>query len=168
VGEKPVYLFNDGDGSGEYLLNWWRALEEDKGERALLRRALGPDEVSLTPAYVRLLFGLKAKGHHVNQKKLAIIAGLVSHIERETDASLAASMAEPKAGGSGARVSGLRFRKLLAVKDAEDLYQLMLRTIRMLDKTASLYDLAKSIYWWNERTRREWAYDYYSRATDEK
>jgi CRISPR system Cascade subunit CasB len=163
-------MFHQTDESGSILLTWWKELESDKGERAVLRRASNLTDVAFSPAYHRLLSRLQQKGDAVNREALAAVAGLVTHVKVHSDSggSLASQMASPKSGGGGARVSGLRFKRLLAVADRNDLYPLLIRVIHLLDGTVNLLSLANAVYWWNENTRKQWAYDYYSTAPAEK
>jgi CRISPR system Cascade subunit CasB len=99
---------------------------------------------------------------------LAAVAGLAAHVKSHTGgASIAQQMAAPKAPGAGARVSGLRFRRLLAVSDRDELYPLLLRVVNLLDGRVNLVSLANSTFWWNERTKKDWAYEYYTTAPSE-
>jgi CRISPR system Cascade subunit CasB len=71
------------------------------------------------------------------------------------------------AEGDKPKVSGLRFRRLLSIENHDELYQAMIRIIRLLDNNANIYDLAKKVYWWNEKTKKRLAYDYYANANTE-
>ena len=48
------------------------------------------------------------------------------------------------------------------------LFPLLIRAIRLLDGSVDLVSLANAAFWWNERTRKSWAYDYYATAPSEK
>lgn len=163
-------MFQSNDESGSILLAWWKGLESDRGERAFLRRASNITEVAFSPAYHRLLGRLKGESSSVNREALAAVAGLATHVKTHTEIGgyVARQMATPKAGRSGVRVSGLRFRRLLAVSGRDELYPLLIRAIKLLDGKVNLLSLANSVYWWNEDTRKQWAYDYYSTAPAEK
>lgn len=163
-------LFQAGDDSTSILRAWWVGLEYGKGERAVLRKASSPTEVVFSPAYHTLLKQLQQREYRVNRDALAAVAGLVSHVKGDagTDKSIAQLMASPRPGGSGAKVSGLRFRRLLAVTGRDELYPLLIRVIRLLDSKVNLVSLANSAYWWNEITRKQWAYDYYATAPTEQ
>ncbi len=169
--KKKPQLFDPDDDSGKILLEWWKKLEENRGDRAELRRADDPMEVVFSPAYHRLYQRL----HLSDKEALATIAGLCSHVEKNRNVrkytqtnqdpymGIAEQMAESKSQGDDkkARVSGLRFRRLLAIKDRNELYHAMIRIIRLLGGTVNIYDLANSMYWWNEITKKKWAYEYY-------
>lgn len=158
-------LFKPGSEAAAILHLWWKELEDQKGERARLRRAPSPVEVVFSPAYHRLFRNLP-----INRERLASVAGLVSHVKEDTgfSISLPQQMATRKTGSDNAIVSGLRFRRLLAIPDRNALYPMMIRVIRLLGGRLNLLSLAESVYWWNESTRKEWAYDYYATAPKEK
>ena len=164
-------IFTEGDESSGLLISWWEALDQDRGERANLRRAASPSEVAFGPALHRLLGRLSGKGYPVGTDgtvAVAAVAGLAAHVKSHIGgASIAQQMATPKSPGAGARVSGLRFRRLLAVSDRDELYPLLLRVVRLLDGHVNLVSLANAAFWWNDRTKRDWAYDYYATAPSE-
>lgn len=171
MSEQPLKsLFQRGDDSAAILRTWWEGLEQDKGERAAMRRASSPAEVTFSPAYHHLLGQLQQHAYKANQDALAVVAGLSAHIKEDAASgkSLAQQMASSRTIGSGAKVSGLRFRRLLAVTQRDDLYPLLIRIIRLLDGKVNLIDLANAVYYWNEKVRRRWAYDYYATAPAEK
>lgn len=142
------------------VLQWYNALEYDKGARAELRRAHNATEVVFLPVYHRLYAILEAL--NPDKEALACVAGLCAHVKENLQMGLAEQMAKCKAGSENPKVSSLRFRKLLAVKDKEDLYHTMIRVIRQLDGAVNVVDLAKTVYWWNEKTKKELAYAYYA------
>lgn len=164
--------------SFEILRAWWKSLEDDKGERATLRRAANLTGVMLSPAFHRLLNDLRRAGFGIPDSrypKLAAIAGLAARIKPphldDGDKSLATSMGTPKINGGKAVVSELRVRRLLACDDIEELYTLLRRALAMLDNRTSLADLATTIWNWvpmDEKSpydpRRQMAYDYYAAA----
>lgn len=168
--KAPKFLFQAGDISASILRLWWEGLEQDRGERAVLKRASNPTEVVFSPAYHRLFGQIQQQGFRVRRESLAAVAGLAAHVKEDIgqELTVAKQMAIPKSQGSGAKVSGLRFRRLLATAQSEELYPLLIRVIRLLDGRVNLLDLANSAYWWNEITRRQWAYDYYAAAPEEK
>lgn len=176
--KKANYPFRQrkSDDSSYVLLRaWWKNLENDKGERAALRRAENTTEVVLSPAFHRLLNDLRREGFGIPESrysKLAAIAGLSARIKSEESDSLAKSMGTPKSGGSKAAVSELRMRRLLACNDIEELYTLLRRALALLDNRANLADFAATVWNWvpmDEKRpndpRRQMAYDYYAAAS---
>ncbi len=148
------------------LVAWWRELDKNRGERAVLRRSRTLAEVAFSPAYHRLRLSLSRLGS-VDYERLALVAGLATHVKIVSEGSpLAAQMATGRADGS-ARVSGLRFRRILKMKEQDEFFAGMTRVIALLGGTVNLQSLAQSAYFWNDRTRKEWAFEYYSRALGE-
>jgi len=164
-------IFTEGDESSALLMSWWEGLDRDRGERANLRRAATPSEVVFGACFHKLLGGLHRQGYSLGPEgtvALAAVAGLAAHVKSHIGgASIAQQIATPKSAGAGARVSGLRFRRLLAVSGREELYPLLIRIVRLLDGRVNLVSLANAAFWWNERTKKDWAYDYYAAALSE-
>jgi CRISPR system Cascade subunit CasB len=162
------------DSSFAVLRAWRKNLEDDKGERAAMRRAASTTEVVLSPAFHRLLNELRRAGFGISESrypKLAAIAGLAARIKGEEDERLATSMGTPRSNGGKASVSELRMRRLLACNDIEELYMLLRRALALLDNHANLADLAATVWNWvpmDEKRpndpRRQMAYDYYAVA----
>ena len=159
--------FSKGSPESKALLDWWRGLENNRGDRAVLRRCRSLTEVVFVPSYHRLRQELLRLGN-VDSDGLAITAGLAAHVKViNAEHTLAKQMALPKAGGT-ARVSGLRFRRLLKIEGREDMYHAMIRIVALLGGALNLISLAESVYWWNDLTRKNWAFDYYTNAPSEK
>jgi hypothetical protein len=57
----------------------------------------------------------------------------------------------------------------MSIGDSErnELFLELLRLVRIL-KRVNVIDLAEAAYWWNDRVRKAWAVEYYSRARDER
>jgi len=149
------------------LVEWWGGLERARGDRAALRRCRSAQEIAFVPAFHRLRHDL-SRIAPVDAEKLAVVAGILSHV-RKNDYSLrfAQQMATSKDGGDRALVSGLRFRRLLKIEGRDDLYGAIVRIVRLLDGSVNIASLADGVYWWNERTKNNWAFDYYDRAPEE-
>lgn len=151
-------LFDPDDESGKILFKWWKELEDHRGDRAQLRRAKDPAEVVFVQAYHDLYHKLRLS----DRESLACVAGLSAHVkENNSGKILAEQMAE---GTDKARVSGLRLRRLLRIDDRDELYNAMRRMIQMLGGVVNIYDLARTVYWWNQRTKKQLAYEYYEHA----
>jgi CRISPR system Cascade subunit CasB len=135
------------DASYAILLDWWRGLDAAKGERADLKRAENPLCVAFNPVYHELLHHLQEAGYRLGadgRERLALLAGLAAHIKQHVDNTrLAALMGHPHSAGEKARVSELRFRRILATDDLGELYTQLRRAISLLDGTANLIDLAR-------------------------
>lgn len=149
------------------ILDWWREItrEENRGGRAQLKRAKTLQEVLLVPAYHNLrhrLLGTRL----VLADRVALVAALLARVDGPDEARVAARMAHtPGMGATRSRVSELRFRRLLQVREPEEVFRTMRRVIALLDGVANVLDLARSLYWWpgdsGDRTRQQWALAYY-------
>lgn len=163
---KNTISFSDPE-THQIFLEWWENLDENRGKRAELRHCYNISEVAFTPSFHSLR--IKLSRFRINQEALAAIAGVLSHVKsNDTNSSLPAQMATPKLGSKKAVVSDLRFRRLLTIEDRSELFTTMIRIVRLLEGRVNILDLAKSIYWWNERTKKQLAYDYYENIPVEK
>ncbi|MCD6467810.1 MAG: type I-E CRISPR-associated protein Cse2/CasB [Thermoplasmata archaeon] len=166
--DKKYIRFLQDSPESKALLGWWRGLENNRGDRAALRRCRSLTEVVFVPSYHRLRQELLRLGYVVNSDGLAIVVGLAARIkENNNQYTTANQMALHVAGGS-ARVSDLRFRRLLKIQDKDKLYPAMIRIVALLNSSLNLVSLAGSVYWWNDLTRKNWAFDYYTNAPSEK
>jgi CRISPR system Cascade subunit CasB len=164
-------LFAEGDDSAAILLRWWAGLARRRADRAELRRASTPAEVILCTGYHRLLGELRAAGYPVDAAVaagVAVVAAIAAHVETNAPSgSFARQMAEAVGAQRGARVSGLRFRRLLAVPDRAQLFPMLIRAIRLTGGRADLVSVARSAFFWGDEVRKRWAYDYYETAPKE-
>lgn len=149
---------------GKVLHDWWQQLQKNRGARAELRRCRKPAQVMLHPVYCSLYnrFRPMMEDDSGWEERLAAIAGLLAHVEHESGSSLARQMA-----GNPPEVSELRFRRLLQHKRTE-LYVPMIRVLRKLNKTANIYDLAASVFYWGDAVRKRWALDYFPNTPEPK
>ena len=147
---------------GKKLSEWWRGLENDRGQRAELRRAKNVQEVIMLPCFHRAcrqfasIFGRESRW----QSRLALIMGVLSHVKKiPTDG---VGVAKQMALGDKPVVSELRFRRLLQC-EREELYVALIRVIRQLDGCADIHDLANACFYWGYAVKKRWAFDYYSK-----
>lgn len=143
------------------ISQWWAELEDKRGERAQLRHCKNLEEIFFVPYYQKLYWQLSNR-EWKNRVAVAAIAGLLAHVKNsDTQLKLAEQMAQPK--GDKPIVSELRFRRLLKCETHREVYPTLMRIIHLLNDTANLTYLANSVYWWNNQTRREWAFQYYEK-----
>jgi CRISPR system Cascade subunit CasB len=175
MAEKMLYPFpqwKPGDHSFSILVEWWQELENNKGERAALRRADSLSEVVFCPAYHWLLGSLRKEGYSVTGEvrlpKLAAIAGLATRIKIDDPGVFGRQFGALKQGDKPA-VSELRMRRILACDDLEELYMLLRRALGILGGSVSLSGLAATIWHWEPiaekrpfDSRKQLAYDYYA------
>lgn len=149
---------------GKVLHQWWQGLEEDRASRAMLRRCATLDEVALCPAYQRLYrYLMAARAWPADaalwqNDKLAAIAGLLAHVKTDDTQRLSVKMSE--ASGDKPLVSELRFRDLLKVDSTDDLFISLRRALPLVGHQASIHQLATDVFWWNDNTKKQWAYSY--------
>lgn len=148
---------------GKVLHRWWLGLEEDRASRAILRRCATLDEISLSPAYQRfyrymLVCNWPADAALWQNDKLAAIAGLLAHVKTADTQRLSVKMSE--LSGDKPLVSELRFRDLLKVDTTDDLFISLRRVLPLVGHQASIYQLAADVFWWNDNTKKQWAYSY--------
>lgn len=151
----------------EAVLEWWETLADHNDERAELRRCAMPDEVLLLRSFHRLRLYIEHAETDVQRsdQQLAIVAGVLSHVKTNTAShSLATQMATPAPNQIRARLSGLRFRRLLQITDRNDLFRPLIRVIHQLGGEANVQALASDVYFWGKDARQRWAHDYYTTA----
>lgn len=137
---------------------WWNRLNEQPGEKAQLRRCHSATEVELSAPYFNFLLSLKGIPIPM-RNRLPIIAGVLAHVKSN---DLNQTIAESMGKGETPKVSNLRFRKFINIESDNELYVAMIRIVRLLDGRVNIHDIIKSILYWNERTRKDWAYLYYT------
>ena len=149
---------------GKMLHKWWLGLEEDRASRAVLRRCATLDAVTLSDAYqhfYRYMLACNAWPADAapwQNNKLAAIAGLLAHVKTDDNQRLPIRMSE--LSGDRPLVSELRFRDLLKIETADDLFVSLRRTLPLIGHQAGINLLAHDVYWWNDKTKKEWAYSY--------
>lgn len=143
--------------AGKIIHEWWQSLEDNTGERAMLRRAKSADQVVMSRTFHQLCRRLQPylQGEYNWEERIAAVTGLLSHVRGYVRQPLAEQMA-----GSPPKVSELRFRRILQ-RDRGDLYKAMIRVLRMLDNKANIYDVANSVFDWGDLVKKRWAYRYF-------
>jgi len=143
------------------VFRWWQTLEDNKGDRAELRRAKSINDVIMQQAFYKLWHKL-SKTKWSNRESVALIAGVLSHVKENNGVPFAKSMAD----GEKPKVSNLRFRRFLKNETKEDVFVQAIKMVNLIDKTTGIKDLAKVLYWWNDKERKELAFNYYDTAVD--
>lgn len=158
---------------------WWASLQPDaeaqrKGDRAglaRLRRAATSAEAMAEEATIDLYRRLGCRPEQAGSllPRVAVIAMVLAHVRK--DAEPAADGRRPAAIHAVGRVSSedqdsakmtpLRFRRLLACREDDELAHEMRRFVALADRTVAVGDLANSLFYWGARTRARWAFEYY-------
>ncbi|TAN45749.1 MAG: type I-E CRISPR-associated protein Cse2/CasB [Rhodospirillales bacterium] len=157
---------------GTQAYNWWRTLvperKEDstdkqrlikRGALAQLRHSGNAAEMMFIPEF-RLLCNMLGSNPE-NLNKSFHVARLLAHVRENAYQKVARALG-PQADGKGPRMSEARFRRLLQARDQEDIDKRLTRAIKMLEGKVDVADLANAVWWWNDRTRRDWAFQYFN------
>ena len=145
----------------QQLLDWWKELENNRGDRAALRRASSIEQIMFNTGFHRLWRKLKDTRWR-STERVALIAALAARVkEDDRRKSFAAQLGSPPTGRDKAAFSGLRFRRLLQANHPSELLQACSRAVAMCGGRANLTSLAESMYWWSDGVRKQWAFDYY-------
>lgn len=162
------------------LTAWWHWLDDNRGERAVLRRAASADDILLTPAFARFLDLMPGCWRTPqNLFDSAMVAGLLARVKKdEHKNSFAKALALPKQGGSKAAMSELRFLQLQKSHGPDEFFLRVSRAIALLGGHVNILSLADGILHWllehrrvidREPTKRlavRWASDYYTSFKD--
>lgn len=167
------------------LKRWWSGLDDNRGDRAHLRRATNSDDVLLTPAFAHFLKampdswmeGKTGKNTMLSMSDMALIAAVIARVKSEpqkADATFARSLATPKENGSKAVMSELRFQQLQKSRSPEEFFLRVCRAVSLLGGKVSVDSLADDIAHWliefrygsaskpENRLAVRWASDYYT------
>ncbi|HWV16180.1 MAG TPA: type I-E CRISPR-associated protein Cse2/CasB [Cellvibrio sp.] len=171
------------------LRRWWLALDDNRGDRAQLRRAANADDILLAPAFAHFLQamphswvnGKTSKGVFLSISDMAIIAAVLARVKSEpqkADMTFAKSLAAPKESGGKASMSELRFQQLQKSRTPEDFFTRICRAVNLLGGKANIASLADDIVHWliefrhgpaskpEDRLAVRWASDYYAVFND--
>ena len=144
---------------GGALFGWWQSLQDDRGARAVLRRANDITAVVMTPAFQRLRQRLLTAGWIERtpgssyEDALAATAGLAAHVDVHAD-----GVSIPKAMGE--HVSELRFLRLLNSPDIEAVFSGIRRLMPLMDRELDVRILARDVINWGDVVKRRWTYEY--------
>ncbi|MCK5543862.1 MAG: type I-E CRISPR-associated protein Cse2/CasB [Desulfobulbaceae bacterium] len=173
------------------LQRWYRWLDDNRGDRARLRRAERPEDILLTDAFFHFL--QKMPESWLEKKPMfssAAVAGVLSHVEFDRQtlsrgyqpsdegkpknmASFAEQLATP-VDGKKPPISELRFQQLQKSRSTDDFYRLVRRAVHLLDGRVNILSLANDIIHWHREftnqvarqpTKRlavRWATDYFT------
>jgi CRISPR system Cascade subunit CasB len=166
------------EAEAEQLKKWWSWLDDNRADRASLRRADNPDDILLTPAFAHFLQKMPPRWAASEPAfpitDAAMVAAVISRVKAPAENSFAKALALPKEGGSKAVMSELRFQQLQKSRTPEDFFRRVCRAVALLNGKANIVDLADSILHWLHEFRTapsskplqrlavKWATEYYS------
>lgn len=136
--------------------------------RAELRRAAGVTGalgVSATHELNRRLVsaGFDLRKRRDGPDRLALIAVALAHVTED----LGRSATQQFGVGDPKVLSRLRFNVLIRAKEPRRLMRPLARALRVIKGGANVRRLAADLYWWNDKTRTNWCFDYHG-AMDAK
>jgi len=155
------------------LQRWYVWLDDNRGDRARLRRAESPEDILLTDAFFHFLAKMPEQWQQSKPMLTsASIAGALSHVKTDkqtpsklynskaTDApkksaSFAEQLATPSEGKSKAPMSELRFQQLQKSPTTDDFYRRIIRAIGLLGGNANIISLANDIIHWHREFERQ-------------
>ena len=162
---------------------WWRLLRPQElesgarlpGDRATvarLRRASSLMEAATEPATATLFKALGFKNATRDLPRAALVAAVLAHVRDDDRATLARALGSPADGSADeARLKPLRFKRLVAAREPDDLLIAFRRTVAILGHTANVKDLARSLIAWTDPDERQadiartrFAFDYHGAA----
>jgi CRISPR system Cascade subunit CasB len=172
---------------GRAARDWWRSLQPrrsddtgapkaggDRGDPAALarlRRASTVAEAMAEEATLDLFWRLGlTRADTARLPRVAVIAMVLAHVREDNEhdgderrSAIQAVGRKTLEDEDSAKMSPLRFRRLLACRDDddEDLAREMRRLVQLAGGVVNVGDLAKSLFSWNEETRHRWAFDYF-------
>ena len=167
--------------SKKALFCWWCWLDDNRGDRAVLRRAEKPDDVLLTPAFAHFLQKMPDEWSDNSQIRLtdaALVAAVIARVKKQRDEGFAKSLALGKKKESKAAMSELRFQQLQKSHSPEEFFTRLRRAVDLLDRAVNITSLANDILHWlgehrfgpasrpHERLAVRWASDYYANLKD--
>lgn len=163
-------MFNRDTALGKVLVEWWNDLKDDRGGRAILRRASSITSIVMSQPYQVLhrrlcSVGWPSKDNSDRNDHLAAAVGLLAHV-RNDDRRPFPAAASGERGNSKAEVServpvsGLRFVRLLESPDIDTLFVGLRRVLPLIDHSVDVVELANDIVLWGDTAKKRWAYGY--------
>ena len=173
------------------LQRWHRWLDDNRGDRARLRRAERPEDILLTDAFFYFLQRMPEDWRErMPIFTSAAVAGLLSHVKEDSQALSRgyqpkdknkqrnmASFAEQLATSAKSKrppMSELRFQQLQKSRTTDDFFRRILRAIHLLDGKVNIPSLANDIIQWHQEFNNQinrkpsnrlavrWATDYFT------
>ncbi|MBE7440785.1 MAG: type I-E CRISPR-associated protein Cse2/CasB [Spirochaetales bacterium] len=144
---------------------FWHTLQQDTASRAALRRCHDVTETQFVPVIYELARSIRTQKNYRNLERIGAVAGLCAWV-RDIDNSAASGQQMSRTiAGDTRLVSEMRFRRLIQCQTVTDLYIPLVRILRLMKGQINLADLAQSVLFWGDATRKIWAYEYYGAAT---
>lgn len=166
---------------GERALVWWKRhcdpLDGDRGTRARLRRCRSTVEALGVPAAIDLArrLGVPRDAPRDDDWRWSVgldLARVLAHVAAHDPSQRPMRSAgwkkfpgdrrESDAGDDRPRLPEARFRRLLSASRGEEQVTAFIRLVTLLGGTVNVAALAEDFWYWSDRTKRSWAFDYYA------
>jgi CRISPR system Cascade subunit CasB len=155
---------------------WWRDLQPqshegqpqagDRAALARLRRCATPADAMIEEATLALFRRLGLGPADVGRlPRVALIAMVLAHVRANAEGEPAARAVGRASleDAESARMSALRFRRLLAARQDDELAQQMRRLVTLApDRRINVGDLAAALFFWGDKVRQRWTFEYYA------
>jgi CRISPR system Cascade subunit CasB len=140
---------------------WWsrlqprerdgRSLPGDRAAIARLRRASSILEAATEPATADLYKRLGLSFPERDLRRAALIAAVLAHVRDDTTERVAIAIGIPRGGAdTTALLTPLRFRRLIAAREVDDLLIAFRRVISILRGAVNVKDLARLLLAWTD------------------
>lgn len=151
--------------------NWWaHEISAENGQarktRAELRRADTVVKALGLEAVHRLNAMLSDAGFDLRHDpaRLALIAVALAHI-KTSGPPVARGFGHRESKDSPRKLSDLRFNALIRATAPDDLRKPLTRALAVIKGAGNPGRLGADLYYWNDKTRTKWCFDYYGEAT---
>lgn len=127
--------------------------------KAQLRRADGPLAAIGVQAVHRLNAALTDAGFALKQDpdRLALIAVALAHVKAGRGPRAAQAFGQ----GDPAKLGSIRFNAIIRAQTPRLLWKPLLRALAVIDGQADAGALASDLFYWSDKTRTQWCFDYY-------
>lgn len=149
--------------NGKAINDWMERLENEKGDRAALRRAQADSEVYSVEMAHRLVATLKWRNNDVGT--VLFLAALLAHVREPRAGLLIDGLLEGATDGKpgSAKLKPLRFAQLLRADELPDRLRMFRRALQLVEGKADAIDLAYLFLTWSENaTKRDFARRYFA------
>lgn len=162
---------------GIVCTKWWKdSLRSDDGSSrkacARLRRCTTPIEAALVEEVHDLKFRLEQEGvKKINSDTLALVAICLSHVKESGDKKLAELFGNREIKDGPRVLSELRFQSLIKIRSKVELIRPIRRAISLVhnkNKPINVYALSEDVFWWNEKVRHDWCFQYFGASSQLK
>ncbi len=166
--DTSISTFDKNSEYGQVLFSWWGSLQKHHSQFTGLKHCKTLDQVFLCQGFWSLVTKLIAKESTICNKKLALIAGILSKVTNHIPGlSIPRQMASVLPGRwSHPLVSHSRFMRLLMINSMEDLYKSFSENLQLICYSADIFSLANDLNNWGDSIKKFYAMEYFFKAPE--